>query len=151
MGCQRWAAGPAAFGGGGGNPAPVGAEAWLPARHLRSSWASCSLSVPLSDPSLAEGHPWALGVPSRAEEVRSNVHETLLSISDGRTQARGSDGWGKRLGAVRAPWAPSVGSTPKVKDGRASQTGGTPVLFFLFFFSAFLTFLSFQIPTYGGW
>ena len=83
--------------------------------------------------------------------MRSNVHDTLLSISDGRTQARGSDGWGERLGAVRAAWAPSVG--PTAKGGRASQTGGTLVLFFLFFFfsSAFLTFLSFQIPTYRGW
>lgn len=39
-GLGRWACG---LWGRGGNPAPVGAEARPPARHLRSSWASCSL------------------------------------------------------------------------------------------------------------
>lgn len=101
MGDRGWAprVGPLGlrpWGRAAATPAPVGAEAWLPARHLRSSWASCSLSV-LSDPSLAEGHPWALGVPpSRAEEVGGSTRpRNFVEYFRRRTQECGSDGWGR--------------------------------------------------------
>lgn len=47
---------------------------------------------------------------------------------------------GEETKARRTPWAPGVGSIPKVKDGRASQTGEDPSNSLSFFFSAFLTF-----------
>ena len=106
----------------GGNPDSEGIRSLVPARRFRSSWACSSLSLPLSDPSLAEGRPWALGVPSSAEGVRSNVQDALFSISSGRTQARGSAGWGRGGGAVRGLGDPVWDPHPRLRaPGLARQ------------------------------
>lgn len=95
-GLGRWACGL----WGGGAPSPVERRPGSRPATFRSSWASQFVGASSSDPS-HRGSPWALGVPSRAEEVRPNVHETAEYFRTGEPRLGEVMAGGRDSGAVR--------------------------------------------------